>query len=292
MISVVTSGNYILKWNYWRRNSTHLKVKIYLVSLLITFLLVACSLTSQAKSNAPTATILLPTPTAKSEWTEIAPGLTTRKVRVETPYATLSDFDMVVVRVDPTLIQLKVHYEPTVFRTFPEWEEALDKPLAFINGSFFTPEGYAVGLVMTDRVVYGNSLEGFGGMLQVSADEVRVRSLVEEPYNNEIYEQVAQGFPMFIQPGGNPARTGEGFDDPSRRTIIAQETSGHILLMITDDGLMTLRNVIHWLSENPYFEVDVAFGLDGGKSTGLYFANNTMYPSIEPVPVVIAAYPR
>ncbi len=266
--------------------------KIYFYPFVVLSIL-ACSLTSQAASSTPTAsTTSTPQPDLQAGWTEIAPGLTTRKIRVEEPYATLSDFEMVVVRVDPALIHLRVHYEPTIFRTFAEWESELNAPLMFVNGSFFTAEGYAVGLVITDGMVYGNSLEGYGGMVQISATETRVRSLVEEPYNNELYEQVAQGFPMFVQPGGRPARTGEGFDDPSRRTIVAQEKSGHVLFMITSDGLMTLRNALKWLTQNDSFDIDVAFGLDGGKSTGMYLAIGTSYPSIEPVPVVIAAYPR
>ncbi|MBZ0308206.1 MAG: phosphodiester glycosidase family protein [Anaerolineae bacterium] len=260
-----------------------------LLSLFI-FFMVGCSLTAQAEIK-PTAFIPTSSPEIRDEWTELAPGLTMRKVRVEPPYASLSAFDMVVVRVDPALIDLRVHYEPTVLRTLSEWKDTLPNPLMIINGSFFTAEGYGVGLVVTDGQSYGRSLQGYGGMLQISGEEVQVRSLVEEPYQGEVYQQAAQGFPMFVQPGGNPARTGEGFDDSSRRTIVAQDTSGHILFMITQDGLMTLRNALNWLVQTEHFEIDVAFGLDGGKSTGMYLVGE-FYPSVEPVPVVIAAYSR
>lgn len=261
---------------------------VFLLHILVGL---GCNLTPQAETELAATNTPYPTAAPPGEWLEAAPGLFTRKVRIEPPYAAVGAFDMVVVRIDPSLIELRVHYEPTVLRSLPEWKDTLDDPLMVVNGSFFTAEGYAVGLVVTDGQYYGTSLTGYGGMLQISEGEVRVRSLVEEPYQGEIYQHAAQGFPMFVQPGGKPARTGAGFDDASRRTIVAQEKDGHILFMVTTDGLMTLRSALDWLAQTESFEINAAFGLDGGKSSGLYVAG-TLHPSIEPVPVVIAAYSR
>jgi len=273
--------------------------KTWAILLLITIFIVAsggCTLSQKAVSEA-TAPYGTDTPTAPlsnpDDWQAATPGVWTRNFRVEPPY-TSAAFDMPAVRLDPALISLRVHYKPTFFLTIPEWLDQLDDPLVVVNGSFFTAEGYAVGLVVADGSYHGNSLEGFGGMLQVSAGETRVRSLVREPYADELYEQVAQGFPMFIHPGGEAARTGEGFDDPSRRTMIAQDMDGYIYLFVTPLGRLTLRQAQQWLLESE-FNFDVAFGLDGGKSTGLYVKNpagDLLYPSIDPIPVVIAAYPR
>jgi hypothetical protein len=109
-----------------------------------------------------------------------------------------------------------------------------------------------------------------------------------------LYEQVVQGFPLYIEPGGEPAATGRGFDDPSRRTAIAQDAEGNILIFSTRDGLITLREMQRWLLESG-LNLDAAFNLDGGKSVGIYLEleeEPLLYSSVEPVPVVIAAYPR
>ncbi|HLA43725.1 MAG TPA: phosphodiester glycosidase family protein, partial [Aggregatilineales bacterium] len=179
-----------------------------------------------------------------------------------------------------------------------EWvallKNSFGNPLMVVNANFFTETGHAVGLVVSDGQVSGDSLQGFGGMFLVNGAEVRVRSLVQEPYYGESYEQVAQGFPMLIEPGGIAASTGDGFDDPSRRTIIAQDFAGNILVMTTPAGRLTLRNAQRWLLDSR-LNISIAFGLDGGKSSGLYFGgveNETLYPSVEPIPVIISAHVR
>lgn len=265
-------------------------------ALLVMMLMTAgCSLTQQATSAPPIppTPTLPPAPATSGDWQVEAPGVWTQQITVEPPYTAFA-FEMPIVRLDPALVQVRVHYQPTFFYSIREWVDRLGDPLVVVNGSFFTEEGYAVGLVVADGKFYGNSLEGYGGMVQVSGEQVQVRSLVRAPYLNEIYEQVAQGFPMFIHPGGEAARTGEGFDDPARRTIIAQDADGLLYLMTTPSGTFTLRQAQRWLLDSE-FNFDAAFGLDGGKSSGLYVRGTDgeqLYPSIEPIPVVIAVYPR
>jgi uncharacterized protein YigE (DUF2233 family) len=216
-----------------------------------------------------------------------------RTIRVREPY-TDTPFDMTLVRLDPAQVRFRVHYTPLELHAISEWSTMLPDALMIVNASFFTEAFTAVGLVVADGQVSGQSLIGYGGMFQVTGETVRVRSLVQEPYQGEILDQAVQAFPMLIETGGQIARTGDGFDTPSHRTMVAQDTQGRILFMVTPLGTLTFRNAQQWLSDSG-LNIAVAFGLDGGKSTGMYARasdGELLHPSIDPIPVVIAAYPR
>lgn len=58
------------------------------------------------------------------------------------------------------------------------------------------------------------SFSDFGGMFQERPDNsVEIRALRLNPYQGESALQIVQGFPMLLNPPGERARTGEGFDD-------------------------------------------------------------------------------
>jgi len=266
-------------------------MQIFLAALASLLLLAGgCNLnTSTTPTSLPVAT---PAPAAASGWELVAPGIEARSIRIEEPYADRS-FSLIAARIDPAQVIFRVHYQPREWQTLPQWQSSLNDPLLVVNGSFFTEFGEAVGFVVADGQRHGSTLRGYGGMFQVIKDDVRVRSLVAEPFQGDAYNQVVQGYPMLIEPGGFVASTGDGFDVPARRTMIAQDRQGRILLMVTPLGQLTLRNAQQWLL-NSGLDIHVAVNLDGGKSTGLYLGGDdgSFYPSIDPIPVVIAVYSR
>jgi hypothetical protein len=268
------------------------------VLVCFTLLLTACGVTTQddptanAENQAPPAATFS-TELPPSVWTELAPGVEQRLVTIAPPYA-LATFTMPILRFDPEQVQFRVHYDPDQLLPFSAWVGELEDALVIFNASFFTPEGKALGLVVEDGEVHGRSLLGYGGMFSANQDAVVVQSLISDPYGGEPLDQAVQGFPLYIAPGGEPASTGDGFDDPARRTIIGQDADGFIYLMVTPEAFdwLTLRNTQDWLLKSD-LNLDVAFNLDGGRSSGLYIApNDTLYPSIALIPVVVGVYPR
>lgn len=203
---------------------------------------------------------------------------------------------MHIVRLEPNQVTFRVHYAPGQANTFSRWQALLqDNALAFVNGSFFTEANEAIGLVVADGNYFGASLVGYGGMFQVDpTGRARVRSLVVEGYQGESLWQAVQAFPMLIEPGGVRASTGAGFDDPARRTVIAQDRSGRILLISTGIlGEISFNDLQEWLL-NSGLDIDVAFALDGGKSAALFVQRTDpiTIPSFSAFPVVLAAYGR
>lgn len=226
--------------------------------------------------------------TPGSAWELLAPGLERRVYRT-----TLTQF--VILRIDPNQYLFRVHYRPGAPLDIDQWNDALPGAVAFVNGNYFDKENHALGLVVADGVVYGNAYQNMGGMLVVQDGIVRVRSTVAEPYTGEPLDQAVQAFPMLIADGKAAFSNPQG-DRVARRTVVGQDKAGRILLMATSAlAGMKLVDLSNYLAASDLDLVN-AFNLDGGSSTLLSLNVPGQPPyqiaSVDPVPTVLAVYPR
>jgi uncharacterized protein YigE (DUF2233 family) len=240
-----------------------------------------------------TDTVTLPppaTPTAVSDWCFIAPGIERRDIDVRLNGGRAAR--AVVVRLDPALVTFRVYYSPDDPHTISAWRDGLPQAAVILNAGFFDETRRALGLVVSDGQAFGQSFVGFGGMFQVSAAGVRVRSLVGEPYRGEPLIQAVQAFPMLIEAGGVLAPQGDGFDQRARRTVIAEDGQGRILVIVIPYDMVSLADVQSWLITSD-LNLYIALGLDGGKSSGLVInvpGYGETFPNLDEVPSVIAVY--
>jgi uncharacterized protein YigE (DUF2233 family) len=238
---------------------------------------------------APAATTGLE-PVSDTGWEALAPGLERRVYRPGAPNVLTS---FVALRIDPALYSLRAHYQPGQPLTASGWQEALPGAAAFVNANFFDPQGNILGLLVADGTAYGSSFIGFGGMAQVQNGAPRVRSLIAEPYAGEPLEQAVQAFPMLLL-NGQPTFERTGGDRPSRRTIIGQDSAGRIVLMTTNSLVgMRLAELGTYLASTDLGLVH-ALNLDGGGSTLMVINAGAplLVPSFDPVPAVLAVYPK
>jgi len=254
-----------------------------------------CSLTRAAlpaPTPTPTITPAL-APPANGGWETVRPGIEQRQMSI--PGQGLLAAQAVVVRIDPALAAFRVGYSPGAPLSLNDWRAALPGAVVIVNGGFFDELNRALGLVIRDGERFGQTFAGFGGMFQVSSEGPRVRSLVSEPYSGEPLNQAVQSFPMLIEAEGVLAPRGSGFDVPARRSIIAQDSAGRILLAVTPLGEITFSAAQEWLLSSD-LDVRIAFALDGGRSTGLVIDHDTraddVYPAFDRLPSVIAVFPR
>jgi exopolysaccharide biosynthesis protein len=191
-----------------------------------------------------------------------------------------------VFRLDPTQNQFRVLYAPTQ----PQYISAWDRNARLVfNAGFFDEANAALGLLVADSQIFGQSYAGYGGMLQVADGLARVRWLVDEPYQpGEALEQAVQGFPMLLRPDGT--RYADTGDAPARRTVVGQDTEGRILLLIVPRETFTLAALAEWLTTTN-LGLTLALNLDGGGSTGYYAGPNDMTASQVRLPAVVAVYP-
>jgi len=220
-----------------------------------------------------------------SWWQPLAPGLE------HGIYRPPGGAELHVVRIDPTRYRFRVHYHPGAPQTLDGWRAELDGAAAFVNASFFTSEHTILGVAVIDGVVYGRALVNQGGMFQVIGDAVRVRSTRLEPYQSgEPLDQAVQAYPMLVVEG--EALIAERTrNEQTRRTVVAQDRRGHILLLATAESGLTLNELASYLAHTD-LDIDNALNLDGGSSTMLYLTPPGL--SVEsrvPVPAVLAVYP-
>lgn len=234
-----------------------------------------------------------PTPEQDSGWVEGGVGIAVRHLRVpEQPGQPA--FPVIVVRLDPANVRLRVVYTPEHPRTLRQWF-ADAQPLLAVNGGFFTEQYQSAALVVSDGVVSGGSYSGFGGMLAIAPDgNVSLRSLRDQPYDpHEPLMQAIQSFPMLLFPGGAPA----AIDDDgafARRTAVAIDRSGHLLLIVSPASGFTLRGLANWLAGSD-LDIERALNFDGGSSTGMFLsvgALNEQIDSFGPLPMVLLVEPK
>jgi hypothetical protein len=259
-------------------------------ALCFTFLLslAACNLQAEQSLVALPPTVL-PEPTIDTS-PMLAPAVLGAELRTLVPPEG-DAFQLLALSLDPAYYHFRAHYEPGQAYTLREWRERLPGAVGLINANFFTPEHTVLGLLVSDGLAYGRPYTDRGGWFGVQNGWPFVRHSVYEPYRGETLEQAVQAFPMLVW-NGQATQTDSRAVRPSRRTIIGQDGQGRIVWMVTPALGLGFYPLSHWLASSGAGLVH-AFNLDGGGSTMLWFEPlGLSLPSFDPVPSVLAVYPR
>jgi len=246
----------------------------------------------QTATLAPART---PTPTASAPHV-IAPGIEVFEVQAPSGSSELVEV-FVVARIDPAKATISVRYAPTATRTVAGWRDDLSADVA-ANAGYFTPENTAIGLVVANGVVSGRTLLGYGGLFTVRAgppQTVALQWLKEKPYvADRRITQAVESFPMLVR-GGKVVDGIADDGDRNRRTFLAVDRSGRLLLGVSRFNFLTLRDLAAALAKDPAMAIDAALNLDGGASSGLALGGAGAALSLDSfveVPTIIAIKSR
>ena len=221
-------------------------------------------------------------------WLAGEPGVELRRLQV--PFEGITQpVPIVVVRLDPAAIGVHVVYDPAQPRPLRAWASVTQTTLVF-NGGFFTEDFQTTALLISGGQASGASYEGFGGMLSVDqAGQIALRPLRDNAYDpNEPLVEAIQSFPMLVMPGGEAAL----FEDNghrARRTAVALDRSGRLLVIAAPTSVLTLHDLANWLQSGD-LEIDRALNLDGGPSTGLFLNSAGLREQVDSfgsLPIVI-----
>ena len=275
---------------------------LFLFVGLLTTLACTMPLLSPPPTSTPTATpqptatatpVIPPTSTPLPEdtgWQNIQPGIEVRSLNVTVG----TNVERVTIaRLDPTAVMFRVLYAPGTPATVSAWAQQTGAALV-VNAGYFTEEQTVTGLTISNREVFGTPYGDYAGMFAVTEmGEVSVRWLRAWPYDPyESLREAVQCFPVLVKPGGVMGFPADGDDGRSaRRTVVAQDRGGRILLIIAPRGFFSLHALATWLVESD-LDVDIALNLDGGTSSGLWMPQVAQIDSLNAVPVVIAVMSR
>lgn len=250
----------------------------------------AAALTSTPVPSLPDARETIP----DTGWSLLQPGLERRVIEVYDGQNQLVE-SLHIWRLDQVYFRLDVAFSETP-RSLESWQAGTNASIV-LNGGYYSIENeryFPDGLTIVHGQVAGRSLAGFGGMLAINASGAELRWLVERPYEpGERLEAALQSFPILVKPGGQlglPA--GQENHVSARRTVIAEDKAGRMLLIVAPRGYFTLHQLSLYLTESD-LDLDIAVNLDGGGSTGILVANpRAVIAPGRPLPFVILVYPR
>lgn len=229
-------------------------------------------------------------PPTDTGWEYLEPGLE-RRIQWVDHDSDAAPEKMYLLRIDPDFFEFDISYQPDKPQSLTDWM-AETGAFIVVNGGYFTEDGKATGLVIIDGKPSGQSFQGFGGMVSITAENIAISWLGEKPYmENQSINAGLQSFPMLVKPGnqlGYPDEDGMR----ARRTAIAEDHAGNILFILATSGTFTLHEFSRYLVGSD-LELDVALNLDGGASSGLLLKEPIDgVPPFTTLPIVITVHPR
>lgn len=260
-----------------------------MLRFLLLLILAGCNLVSPSNPTPMPSleSTLTPetTPLQIGVWETLAPGLDRR---IDVPQGNALA-EIITLRIDPTLYSFRAHYgEPL---NLLQWRDQMPEAVALVNANFFAVDNNILGLLIADGQVYGTPYTDRGGMFAIENGQPRIRSNIREPYQGEALEQAVQAFPLLVEDGQQVFTDTTG-DVATRRTAVAIDNQGRVLLIITPLLGLRLADLAAFLVQSDYGVVDV-LNLDGGGSTMMLIRPiDFTLVSLDRVPAVLAVYPR
>ena len=264
----------------------------HVVRLRLSLLLLVASLSGAC--NLPND--LLPTLTAlpetaerpASDWLNIADGLQWRKLRPNGDELAL----LIVVRINPKKYRFRAIYRPGQPLSLSGWRELETDASVIVNANFFDTNNKALGLVVSDGALHGSAYRDRGGTFLIRKGEATVVASRSEPFQSvEEIEQAVQGFPLLVEQGRQAYFAAAG-GERTRRSLIGIDKHGNVLILVAPFLGLSLADLSTYLPSTD-LEIDAAVNLDGGGSSMIAIPGaDYLLPSLDPVPTILALYPR
>ena len=229
---------------------------------------------------------------SEAGWSLLQPGLERRVIDIYSQRQRVEALH--IWRLDQKSFRLDVAYD-SLPKSLDAWQRETNAAIV-VNGGYYSivdERYFPDGLTIVNGQATGRSFNR-GGMLAIQENHAELRWLAEEPYNpSEALRAALQSFPILVEPGGQFGFGAERDNHAqARRTVIAQDKAGRILLMVAPQGYFTLHQLSLYLTESD-LNLDIAVNLDGGGSTGILVANpHELISPTRPIPFVILIYPR
>ncbi len=205
-------------------------------------------------------------------WQTLSPGLSFLRWEVRSQNTSINS--LAILRIDPELWAFRVFFNRDP-KTIKEWQQTTGATI-ICNGGFYQENFEPAGRIL----VNGSSLGPFinhhmKGMFLAEPkkgfDSLPKATLIDlkDAKSEELisaYDQGIQSFPVLLDPRGQVRVNPSNFQ--ANRTVLAQDRSGNLYILITEKPLFTLYDLGHYLKGLP-LNFQFVLNLDGGLRTQL-----------------------
>ena len=250
--------------------------------------------------------------TSATQWKTLAPGLSI--VRWLVPSPNTSNNTMAVLRIDPELWSFRVFFSRET-KTIQEWQQNTGAAV-ICNGGFYQENFDPAGRILVNGASLGpfrnRHMKGmFLAEPKKGFEHLPKAILIDlkNPRSEEMiasYDQGIQSFPILLDPSGQVRVNPSSFQ--ANRTVIAQDQTGAVYLLVTEKPLFTLFDLGTYL-KGLSLGFRFVLNLDGGSRTQLsiqigdykyYFSGQAeasqpsrlFFPESVKLPSVIGIFPR
>lgn len=206
------------------------------------------------------------------QWRNLGKGLNFAEIQVFRKKVLVDT--LAVVKVDPASNAFRVqHHKP---QSIAAWQQELGAPVVF-NASYYCRDNLPCGLILSNGNPIGPPRNPqMRGMfvaepkgLSPDLPRATILDLTVTPISVKTlpWTQGVQSYPLLLDYKGrvrvwNSPKT-------ARRTVIAIDRNGFILIFNTNEVYFTLYDFAHFLKASD-LEIDSALNLDGGTEAQLY----------------------
>jgi len=195
-------------------------------------------------------------------WTERAPGLETGELTIDLHGERVDK--IALVRLDPALYELTVHWDPTASRPVEAWQRELGADVV-INGSYYEPDHRpSTPLRIAGETIGPAPYTSSHGALVLDDRAIDIVDLRDRDVAAELarHHEAMVSYPLLVDPSGESRATGND-DWFANRVFVALDTNDHIIIGTTRTGFCSLRRLGDILVHSS-LDLRVALNLDGG----------------------------
>jgi hypothetical protein len=171
---------------------------------------------------------------------------------------------MMLVRLDPQLFQLSVHWDPTGTRTAEDWQREFGAAVV-VSGSYFDQHFVPLTPLRTaNRPVGPTTYTSTHGAFVANDHAVDIVDLRACDVLKTIchFPEAMVSYPLLLDAKGNN-RAIESRVWLASRNFIALDVDGGVVLGTTETGFLTVHRLGEFLKNGP-LHLRVALNLDGG----------------------------
>jgi len=235
-------------------------------------------------------------PSTQIVWNTLADGVAYTWLPYLTPPKNAFLGNLFIARINPTVALFRVYYQQGKRQSVHDWAVEYPGAALIVNASFFDGGYLPEGLVRLGNDILSLPLSRLdSGLFTTSTTVPQVLPTIDasalEP--SSAYRESFESFPVLIK-DQHLATFKDNPSERARRSVIAQDDEGNILIIYSSSVELSLTEMATWIQDSG-LSVVTALNLDGGSSAQLHVSGadfSALAQGDAQVPVVLAVYLR